>query len=107
MTLEAMLSLLLVAAIMATAAPHNETAEETLLQHSKALDLLIVWATEGTAENEMVLDAELLLGKNNFELYVDTEKIYGEPSREKVSETILRHRNGKPEEITLSAHINK
>ncbi|HLC92174.1 MAG TPA: hypothetical protein VJH23_00540 [archaeon] len=73
LSIEAAASLAVLIVIALSLPSPQPSGAENLFTMQKMDDMLIVWARNGTGMNEMVQDAELALGKGNFEI-----EIYGE-----------------------------
>ncbi len=100
-SVESAIAFLALVTIIAAAGHEKNDLPWEFAAQQKARDLLTVWAITGQSENEMIEDAELFLGKNNFELRMQAqEDSRGNPG-ERIVEEIKVHMNGKAGKLTL------
>lgn len=106
-SIETFLAFLMIAFFLLLPQMHGKYSTEGIIKEQKINDLLIVFASENISEKEMVESAELLFGKDKFELGIDDETLEKQKTRyakfkSKYSKEIIVFHGGKESKIRIS-----
>ncbi len=106
-SIETFLAFLMIVFFLLLPQMQGKYSTEGIIKEQKINDLLIVFASENISEKEMVETAQLLLGKDKFELEIDGEILEKQKTgyakfKSKYSKEVRVYHGGKESKIRIS-----